>query len=157
MHRCARAKMMAVPLISPNTVPKIFHLANRNSLSFRPSYTFLSSSSSSTAAIRLDALNCGWKRSSSSCRKKRLVVVRAGPPSNTSLIFAFVFPLSLLIVTIFTSIRIADKLDRDYLEELAINKEIMEEDGEDGDMIIPVEEEQAPALPRSRNRPKREA
>lgn len=55
---------------------------------------------------------------SSSCRKRKLVVVGAGPPSTTSLLFAFVFPLSLLLVTIFTSIRIADKLDQQYLEEV---------------------------------------
>uniref|UniRef100_A0A2C9UY86 Uncharacterized protein n=1 Tax=Manihot esculenta TaxID=3983 RepID=A0A2C9UY86_MANES len=58
------------------------------------------------------------------------LVTRAGP-STTSYVFAFVFPLSLLIGTIFTSIRIADKLDRDYLEELAINQAIREADEED--------------------------
>ncbi|KAG8643085.1 uncharacterized protein LOC110626638 isoform X2 [Manihot esculenta] len=89
------------------------------------------------------------------------LVTRAGP-STTSYVFAFVFPLSLLIGTIFTSIRIADKLDRDYLEELAINQAIREADEEDDgdDVDIPLEDEaQQPALQgsRTRNRPKREA
>ncbi|KAH6813859.1 high chlorophyll fluorescence 153 [Perilla frutescens var. frutescens] len=44
------------------------------------------------------------------------VVTRAGP-STTTYIFAFVFPLTLLAVTFFTSIRIADKLDQKFLEE----------------------------------------
>ncbi|KAF9596885.1 hypothetical protein IFM89_013933 [Coptis chinensis] len=97
-----------------------------------------------------------------------VVVTRAGPPSNTSLIFAFVFPLTLLLATIFTSIRIADKLDEDYLEELAINQAIMEgEEEEDGDSSTTLTDEK-PAVPtwaqgkpknvpRIRNRPKREA
>lgn len=47
-----------------------------------------------------------------------MVVTRAGPPSTGSYVFAFVFPMSLLIGTIFTSMRIAEKLDRQYLEEV---------------------------------------
>ncbi|KDP40489.1 hypothetical protein JCGZ_24488 [Jatropha curcas] len=91
------------------------------------------------------------------------LVTRAGP-STTSYVFAFVFPMSLLIATVITSIKIADKLDRDYLEELAINQAIREADEEDDDdddaIDIPTEEEvKQPALrdTRTRNRPKREA
>ena len=53
------------------------------------------------------------------CRKTRglSMVTRAGPGTNTY-IFAFVLPLSLLAITVFTSIRIADKLDREFLEEV---------------------------------------
>lgn len=55
------------------------------------------------------------------CRKTRgrglTVVTRAGP-GTSSYIFAFVLPLSLLAITVFTSIRIADKLDEDFLEEV---------------------------------------
>ncbi|KAA8537297.1 hypothetical protein F0562_027016 [Nyssa sinensis] len=76
------------------------------------------------------------------------VVTRAGP-SSSSYIYAFVFPLSLLAVTIFTSIRIADRLDKKFLEELAINQAILEEDEEEGDVNISLEEE--PALRRTRN------
>lgn len=44
-------------------------------------------------------------------------VTRAGP--NTSYyVFAFALPFSLLAITIFASIRVADKLDRDYLQEV---------------------------------------
>lgn len=50
-------------------------------------------------------------------RRGSAVVTRAGP-SSTSYIFAFVFPLSLLAITIFTSIRIADKLDKKFYEEV---------------------------------------
>lgn len=45
------------------------------------------------------------------------VVTRAGPSTN-SYLFAFALPFSLLAITIFASIRIADKLDRDYLQEV---------------------------------------
>ena len=45
------------------------------------------------------------------------VVTRAGP-STSSYVFAFVFPLSLLAVTIFTSLRVDDKLEREFLEEV---------------------------------------
>ncbi|KAF5742425.1 hypothetical protein HS088_TW09G00473 [Tripterygium wilfordii] len=92
------------------------------------------------------------------------VVTRAGTPSTSSYVFAITLPLSLLAVTVFTSLRIADRLDRDYLEELAINEAIKEaEEGEreEGDVEIEEEEESAaaaqePELPRTRNRPKRE-
>ncbi|PSS26489.1 Proteinase-activated receptor 1 like [Actinidia chinensis var. chinensis] len=91
------------------------------------------------------------------CRRKTRgssVVTRAGPGTNTY-IFAFVLPLSLLAITVFTSIRIADKLDREFLEEVAVNQAIMEAEEEDGDAGMPLEEK--PSLPRTRNRPKREA
>ncbi|KAM1229436.1 hypothetical protein ACFX2G_040615 [Malus domestica] len=80
------------------------------------------------------------------------VLTRAGP-TTSQYVFAFVLPLSLIAVTVFTSIRVADKLDRDFIEEMAINQAIREtdEDGEAGSSI-----EEMPALPRTRNRPKRE-
>ncbi|ONI20646.1 hypothetical protein PRUPE_2G027100 [Prunus persica] len=46
------------------------------------------------------------------------VVTRAGPTTN-QYVFAFVMPLSLIAVTVFTSMRIADKLDEEFLEEIA--------------------------------------
>ncbi|KAH7864992.1 hypothetical protein Vadar_000894 [Vaccinium darrowii] len=68
------------------------------------------------------------------CRRntRGLSVVTRGAPSTGTYIFAFFLPLSLLAVTVFTSIRIADKLDRDFLEEMAINQAIMEGEEEDG-------------------------
>ncbi|KAL6288645.1 hypothetical protein ACE6H2_006155 [Prunus campanulata] len=80
------------------------------------------------------------------------VVTRAGPTTN-QYVFAFVMPLSLIAVTVFTSMRIADKLDEDFLEEIAINQAIRETD-EDDEVDMSIEEK--PALPRTRNRPKRE-
>ncbi|KAL1545276.1 hypothetical protein AAHA92_22019 [Salvia divinorum] len=84
------------------------------------------------------------------------VVTRAGP-STTSYIFAFIFPLSLLAVTAITSIRIADKLDQKFLEELAVNQAILEaEDGEDKEDEVPVSSEEEEVKPvRRRNRPTR--
>ena len=45
------------------------------------------------------------------------MVTRAGPSAN-SYLFAFALPLSLLAITVFASIGVADKLERDYLEEV---------------------------------------
>lgn len=81
-------------------------------------------------------------------------MTRAGPGTGTY-IFAFVLPLSLLAVTVFTASRIADKLDRDFLQEMAINEAIMEAADDDGDDGLSLEEKSA--VPRTRNRPKREA
>ncbi|KAJ9558286.1 hypothetical protein OSB04_012900 [Centaurea solstitialis] len=91
------------------------------------------------------------------CRRSRgsLVVTRGGPPGTSTYIFAFVFPLSLLAVTIFTAIRISDKLDKDFYQELAVNQSILEGEDEDEDVATPTNEE--PPRPRTRNRPKREA
>ncbi|XWS65761.1 hypothetical protein CRYUN_Cryun05aG0141200 [Craigia yunnanensis] len=86
------------------------------------------------------------------------VVTRAGA-NTSSYVFAVVFPLSLLAVTILTSIKIADKLDKDFLEDLTINQAVREaeaEDGDDNDVISLEEIVLEPALPRTRNRPKRE-
>ncbi|CAI0560304.1 unnamed protein product [Linum tenue] len=102
-------------------------------------------------------------------------VVRRAGPSTSSYIFALALPLSLLVFTVFTSIRIADKLDSDYLEELELNQAIMEaqgieyeEDNEDEDVdgadIATGQEELQLPVPafggssrtRTRNRPKRE-
>ncbi|KAB2064056.1 hypothetical protein ERO13_A10G239300v2 [Gossypium hirsutum] len=98
-------------------------------------------------------------------RKRRglEVVTRAGA-NTSSYVFAAVFPLSLLAITIFTSIKIADKLDEDFLEDISINQAVKEaedegDDGDDGgdDDAISLEEiVQEPVLPRTRNRPKRE-
>lgn len=55
------------------------------------------------------------------CRKTRdrglTVVTRAGP-STSSYVFAFFLPFSLIVITVLTSIRIADKLDQKFLEEV---------------------------------------
>ncbi|EXC10460.1 hypothetical protein L484_008627 [Morus notabilis] len=82
------------------------------------------------------------------------VVTRAGP-GTSSYVLAFVLPFSLVVITVLTSIRIADKLDRDFLEEVALNEAIREadEEEEEGDYEFPLEQ---PTTPRTRNRPKRE-
>ncbi|XP_042051926.1 uncharacterized protein LOC121797235 [Salvia splendens] len=89
--------------------------------------------------------------------RRRVVLTRAGP-STTSYIFAFVFPLSLLAGTAITSIRIADKLDQKFLEELAINQAILEaEDGEEKEDDVHVSSEEEEVKPvRRRNRPTRQ-
>ncbi|KAG5227670.1 protein SIS [Salix suchowensis] len=123
-------------------------------------------------AIRIS--NDPWRRR----RRGLIVVTRAGLSAN-SYVLAFLLPLSLLAATIFTSIKIADKLDQDYLEELEIIQAIKEADEEDDDSDdgeeedddvdheeddgntadISLEEELQPVLQRARtrNRPKREA
>ncbi|KAH7667204.1 hypothetical protein IHE45_12G044300 [Dioscorea alata] len=99
------------------------------------------------------------------------ILVRAGPPSSSTLILAFVLPLSLLIGTILVSIRIADDLDEKFVKELLMNEAMAEEeeygveDAEDDDdddesdnepRVLELEEAAAPATPRVRNRPKKE-
>ncbi|KAK8494114.1 hypothetical protein V6N12_031826 [Hibiscus sabdariffa] len=92
-------------------------------------------------------------------RKRRglEVVTRAGANAS-SYVFAAVLPFSLLAVTIFTSIKVADKLDKDFLEDIAVNQAVREaEEDDDGDDAISLDEiVQEPVLPRTRNRPKRE-
>ncbi|XP_076960542.1 uncharacterized protein LOC143636955 [Bidens hawaiensis] len=100
-------------------------------------------------------------RKQSSCRfgRRRLVATRAGPPGTNTYLFAFLFPLSLLAVTVFTSIQISDKLDRQFYQELEVNQSILEAEDEDEDEdeeVTPAYEE-PPSQQRTRNRPKREA
>lgn len=45
------------------------------------------------------------------------VVARAGP-STSSYVLAFAIPATLIAATVFTSIKIADKLDEDFLEDV---------------------------------------
>ncbi|KAK1553116.1 hypothetical protein Q3G72_029149 [Acer saccharum] len=96
------------------------------------------------------------------------VVTRAGP-TTSNYIFAFVLPLSLLAITVFASIKVADKLDDEFLEELILQEamkegdeeeeEEEEDDDDDEDDVETYLEEKAQelAIPRTRNRPKREA
>ncbi|KAK7271564.1 hypothetical protein RJT34_27572 [Clitoria ternatea] len=93
------------------------------------------------------------------------VAARAGP-STTSIAFAIALPTSLLAVTVLASIRMADKLDQDWLEEVAKNEAFMEADEDDDDDDYDEDdydnedddiETYEPALPQARNRPKREA
>ncbi|EYU42963.1 hypothetical protein MIMGU_mgv1a015945mg [Erythranthe guttata] len=93
----------------------------------------------------------------SPCKRSRprgVSVVTRAAPTATSYIFAFIFPLSLLAVTIFTSVRVVDKLDEKYLEELAVDQAILEAKENSDEVSEPSVKEAAPA--RSRNRPKRE-
>ncbi|GAA0187206.1 hypothetical protein LIER_34494 [Lithospermum erythrorhizon] len=125
-----------------------------------PSSSPLLSSSSATQYLAINYQIC-YRKSSRTSGRGLSVVTHAGP-SSASYIFAFVFPLSLLVVTIFAASRVADKLDQQFLEELAINQEILEADEDydgdgDGDGAISIEQEPAPARgPPRRNRPKRE-
>ncbi|KAK9058068.1 hypothetical protein SSX86_022908 [Deinandra increscens subsp. villosa] len=92
-----------------------------------------------------------------SCRRSRgsVVVPRGGAPGASTYVFAFVFPLSLLAVTIFTAIIISDKLDRDFYEEQEVNQSMLEAENEDED--VPPTFEEPSTQQRTRNRPKREA
>ncbi|OIW21253.1 hypothetical protein TanjilG_31183 [Lupinus angustifolius] len=153
-----------------------------NSLS--NSLTFLSPPPSSRAPPFPISPELHFSAADDSHRRKprgAMVATRAGP-STSSLVFAFTLPLSLVAVTVFASIRIADKLDQKFLEEMAMNEAIMEvdefdkdnDDDEDDDVETYLQEEpvfphalnrpdvdtslqEEPAVPRGRNRPKREA
>ncbi|KAF3595019.1 hypothetical protein DY000_02027724 [Brassica cretica] len=50
-------------------------------------------------------------------------VARAGP-STSSYLLAFAIPATLIAATVFTSAKIADKLDDDFLEDIALNQAI---------------------------------
>ncbi|XP_020594829.1 uncharacterized protein LOC110034930 [Phalaenopsis equestris] len=95
-------------------------------------------------------------------RRGDQAVVRAGQPSASTLFLVFVLPLSLLIGTILVSIRIGNKLDEKFLEELAVNQALMEESEEEAeveekeDLDMREEEEVGANAVRIRNRPKRE-
>ncbi|KAG7016644.1 hypothetical protein SDJN02_21754 [Cucurbita argyrosperma subsp. argyrosperma] len=93
----------------------------------------------------------------SAVKALRLVTTRAGA-STSSYIFAFSIPFSLILVTALTALKIGDNLDKKFLEEqLALNQAIMEEDEENKDDGSGISFEEKPGLPRTRNRPKREA
>ncbi|CAH9118324.1 unnamed protein product [Cuscuta europaea] len=86
-------------------------------------------------------------------RRGSSLVTRAG---TSNYIFAFLFPMTLLAVTVLISIRIADKLDQKFLEELVIEQSILESEEDDGDAAgtSPKEETKSSRRP---NRPKRQA
>jgi hypothetical protein len=73
-------------------------------------------------------------------------------------LLAFAIPATLIAATVFTSIKIADKLDEDFLEDIALNQAIKAaEKGENGEGDISLDDViQEPVLQRTRNRPKRE-
>ncbi|CAN8273310.1 unnamed protein product [Cochlearia groenlandica] len=88
------------------------------------------------------------------------VVVRAGP-STSSYLLALAIPATLIAATVFTSIRIADKLDEDFLEDIALNQAIKaaeeEEKGENAKGEISLDDLiKEPVIQRTRKRPKRE-
>ncbi|KAL2898405.1 Peptidylglycine alpha-hydroxylating monooxygenase [Bienertia sinuspersici] len=86
-----------------------------------------------------------------------LSVVTGAGPSNSQLIFAFAFPITLLAVTVFTAFRIGDRLDQKFLEEVAMNEAIREAEEESDDATqVAISRKEEPALSRARNRPKRE-
>ncbi|KAI4382970.1 hypothetical protein MLD38_008858 [Melastoma candidum] len=85
-------------------------------------------------------------------RARNARLVAGAGPTAANYVFAFVFPLSLLVVTTVVSVRIGNKLDQKYLEELMINQAIEEADlDEDPENLT----EETPVAERSRNRPKR--
>ncbi|WJX36777.1 hypothetical protein P8452_24618 [Trifolium repens] len=95
------------------------------------------------------------------CRRPRgaTVLTRAGANAS-SYAFAIALPLSLLTITVFTALRIGQKLDQDFYEEMAKNEAIMEVDEDeedDNDVDVETYLQEEPVLPRGRNRPKREA
>ncbi|KAH9622934.1 hypothetical protein KSS87_013863 [Heliosperma pusillum] len=127
-----------------NTLPSSHHNINPYITTSITYLTFPSSKSSSLLELRCSRRTRGFGSS---------IVTRAGPTTN-QFIFAFVFPLSLLAITVFTAFQVGNRLDQKFLEELAINEAMREEEEEFTGVVTPKKEE--PALPPSRNRPRRE-
>ncbi|CDY60853.1 BnaA01g34800D [Brassica napus] len=96
------------------------------------------------------------------CLNRRIrdcsVVARAGP-STSSYLLAFAIPATLIAATVFTSAKIADKLDDDFLEDIALNQAMKAaEDGENAEGGSSLDDLiKEPVLQRTRKRPKREA
>uniref|UniRef100_M4D479 Uncharacterized protein n=1 Tax=Brassica campestris TaxID=3711 RepID=M4D479_BRACM len=95
------------------------------------------------------------------CLNRRIrdcsVVARAGP-STSSYLLAFAIPATLIAATVFTSAKIADKLDDDFLEDIALNQAMKAaEDGENAEGGSSLDDLiKEPVLQRTRKRPKRE-
>ncbi|KAL1822593.1 hypothetical protein ACET3Z_009371 [Daucus carota] len=131
-------------------------MASRTCCCFFTSNSYLPPSTLSTSCLSpVSSLSPVVFSGGLTSRRGSSVVTRAVPGPNTY-IFAFVFPLSLLVATVFTTIRISDKLDEDFLRELAVNKAILEA-SEDDDEVDGTSIMKEPERPRTRNRPKREA
>ncbi|XP_078158496.1 high chlorophyll fluorescence 153 [Carex rostrata] len=82
-------------------------------------------------------------------RHRMLVPVprAGGPPSTNSLLFAFLLPFSLIVGTVWAAIKIGDKLDQKFLDEIERNIAIMEEDEMEYDEISEeIEDENAEAV-----------
>lgn len=99
-------------------------------------------------------------------------MTRAGPTAN-QFVLAFTLPLALVIITVFAALRISDKLDERYLEEILLSEAMKEtddddeddgddeeedydDDDDDDDIELPIEPPPMTLTPRTRNRPKRE-
>ncbi|WZY68444.1 hypothetical protein YC2023_000684 [Brassica napus] len=111
------------------------------------------------------------------CLNRRIrdcsLVARAGP-STSSYLLAFAIPATLIAATVFTSAKIADKLDDDFLEDvslefvsvspivllgrIALNQAMKAvEDGENAEGGSSLDDLiKEPVLQRTRKRPKRE-
>ncbi|CAF2132538.1 hypothetical protein IGI04_013610 [Brassica rapa subsp. trilocularis] len=89
--------------------------------------------------------------------RDRSYVARAGP-STSSYLLAFAIPATLIAATVFTSAKIADKLDDDFLEDIALNQAIKAaEEGENAEGEISLDDViKEPVLQRTRKRPKRD-
>ncbi|KAM6570769.1 hypothetical protein CsatB_018754 [Cannabis sativa] len=148
-------------ICNPTSLPLTLSPHTSNSFPLRPISTTASFNSShfpnSPAALRFsgDPLKTRGRELS--------VVTRAGP-STGSFVLAFFLPLSLILITVFTSIRISDKLDRDFLEEdkqsaqqqVALNEAIRQSEEDEGEEDIELSSNNNVTPSRTRNRPIRE-
>uniref|UniRef100_A0A803QWS3 High chlorophyll fluorescence 153 n=1 Tax=Cannabis sativa TaxID=3483 RepID=A0A803QWS3_CANSA len=140
-------------ICNPTSLPLTLSPHTSNSFPLRPISTTASFTSSHfpnlPAALRFsgDPLKTRGRELS--------VVTRAGP-STGSFVLAFFLPLSLILITVFTSIRISDKLDRDFLEEVALNEAIRQSEEDEGEEDIELSSNNNVTPSRTRNRPIRE-
>ncbi|XP_062118213.1 uncharacterized protein LOC133831817 [Humulus lupulus] len=90
-----------------------------NPFALRPTHTPTTASFNSSRLPNSAALTFSGDPLKNRARARGLSVVTRAGPSTGSFVLAFFLPLSLILVTVFASIRISDKLDRDYLEEFS--------------------------------------
>ncbi|KAF4352712.1 hypothetical protein G4B88_009786 [Cannabis sativa] len=158
--RSPKSTMARLFLISnPTSLPLTLSPHTSNPFPLRPISTTASFNSShfpnSPAALRFsgDPLKT---------RGRELSVVTGAGPSTGSFVLAFFLPLSLILITVFTSIRISDKLDRDFLEEdkqsaqVALNEAIRQSEEDEGEEDIELSSDNNVTPSRMRNRPIRE-
>lgn len=114
--------MAAASLLGPSYVnPSAAHTPSCRLHHWRPPKASLSFPHLPPAALALHLGGRGRLRQRQQLETRRgdCLLARAGPPSTATLVFAFVFPLSLIIGTIFASVRIADQLDEKFLQEVS--------------------------------------
>ncbi|XP_062115613.1 uncharacterized protein LOC133829822 [Humulus lupulus] len=149
--------MAGILLISnPTSLVLTLSTHSSNPSALRPTHTPTTASFNSSRLPNSPALTFSGDPLKTRARARGTSVVTRAGPSTGSFVLAFFLPLSLILVTVFASIRISDKLDRDYLEEVALNEAIRQSEEDEGEDDIELPSDNNVTPPRTRNRPIRE-